>query len=373
MQDQANSAAECTPARQPPVRRFTRRIARYGAVALLAYLLVVLLAWAMENSLIYFPAKYPEGVWNPPGLEFEDAWFTASDGTRLHGWYVPSANPRAVILFAHGNAGNLSHRYELLQELSKLGISTMIFDYRGYGRSEGSPSEAGILDDARAARHWLAQRAGVREADIVLMGESLGGGVMVDLAARDGARGLILENTFTSLPEVAAYHYPWLPVRMLMQTQLNSAAKIHNYHGPLLQIHGDADTIIPFAIGQQLFAAANEPKELVVIAGGDHNDPRTPQHFEAIDQFLNRLPRALGDTSEEHRAQGHHDHQRTDDEFGDGAEQATDERRFADLETGIEIAPLPRLAEHCAGQGPQSAEQHRTNQGSHDRDRQSDE
>jgi hypothetical protein len=222
-------------------------------------------------------------------LEFEDAWFETPEGTKLHGWYVSHESPRAVLLFAHGNAGNLSHRYELLRSLRAMGISVMIFDYRGYGRSEGSPSEAGILADARAARRSLAKREGIGEQQIVLMGESLGGGVMVDLAAKDGARALVLENTFTSLPEVASYHYPWLPVKLLMRTQLNSAVKIADYHGPLLQVHGDADTIIPFEIGRRLFEVANEPKQFVVIADGDHNDPRTPEFFAALDKFLGEL------------------------------------------------------------------------------------
>jgi fermentation-respiration switch protein FrsA (DUF1100 family) len=284
--------SEPSRAERPPLgaaRGRGWRIVRLALVPVLLYLMVVVYMLAMENSLIYFPSVYPEGFWNPPGLAFEDAWFEAPDGTKLHGWHVPHPNPRAVILFAHGNAGNLSHRYELLQSLADLGVSVMIFDYRGYGRSAGSPNEAGILADARAARRWLAKRAGVNESDIVLMGESLGGGVMVDLAAKDGARALILENTFTSLPDVAAYHYPWLPVRLVMRTQFNSAAQIAGYRGPLLQIHGDADTIIPFEIGRRLFEAALEPKQFVVIPGGDHNDPRTAQFFAALDQFLSRL------------------------------------------------------------------------------------
>jgi fermentation-respiration switch protein FrsA (DUF1100 family) len=196
------------------------------------------------------------------------------------------------MLIAHGNGGNLTHRRDLLEILHELGVSAMIFDYRGYGRSSGSPTEGGILADARAARGWLAERAGVREADVVLFGESLGGGVMVDLAAADGARALVLESTFTSLPDVAAFHYPWLPVRLLMRTKLNSAAKIAGYHGPLLQFHGDADTIIPLAIGERLFEAAGEPKQLVVIRGADHNDPHTREFVAALDQFLARLPAA---------------------------------------------------------------------------------
>ena len=126
------------------------------------YLVILILMVVLENSLIYFPSVYPDGNWNPHGLKFEDAWFDAPDGTKLHGWYVPTPNPRAILLFAHGNAGNLSHRIELLEVFSnQLQTSVMIFDYRGYGRSEGRPTEAGILSDARAARRWLAARAGV--------------------------------------------------------------------------------------------------------------------------------------------------------------------------------------------------------------------
>ncbi|HEV3136276.1 MAG TPA: alpha/beta hydrolase [Pirellulales bacterium] len=268
-----------------------RRWARLAAVAAGGYLLVLGMMMAFEDSLIFIPSVYPDGYWQPLGLKIEDAWFTASDGTRLHGWYVSHTEPRAIVLFAHGNAGNVSHRADILDLLvNRLAVSVLAFDYRGYGRSEGRPSEAGVLADARAARTWLAERAGVSERQIVLMGESLGGGVMVDLAAKDGARGLILENTFSSLPDVAAFHYPWLPVKMLMRTQLNSAKEIRDYHGPLLQVHGDADTIVPLALAERLYDAANPPKQFVLIRGGDHNDPRTPALVQAIDQFLAELP-----------------------------------------------------------------------------------
>jgi uncharacterized protein len=263
---------------------------RVVGILLVAYLLVLGLMMAMEDSLIYFPSVYPDGMWNPPGLDFEDAWFEAADGTKLHGWYVPVANPRAVILFAHGNAGNLSHRVDFLEMLNRLRVTVLIFDYRGYGRSTGSPSETGVLQDARAARRWLAERADIDESKIVLLGESLGGGVMVDLAAADGARALVLQNTFTSLTDVARFHYPWLPINMLMRTRFDSLSKIGRYHGPLLQFHGDADTIIPFALAQRLYAAANEPKQLTIIPGGDHNDPPSRQFQEALDRFLDRLP-----------------------------------------------------------------------------------
>jgi hypothetical protein len=146
------------------------------------------------------------------------------------------------------------------------------------------------LADARAARAWLAAREKCDPADIVLMGESLGGAVAVDLAAGEGARALVLESTFSSLPDVAAYHYPWLPVRWAMRTRLDSAAKIGRYHGPLLQAHGDADTIVPIRFGRRLFEAAGEPKQLLLLSGHDHNDPMPPEFYDALAVLIDRLP-----------------------------------------------------------------------------------
>ena len=166
----------------------------------------------MKNSLIFFPLKYPEGNWRPHGLAFEEANFEA-DGLKLHGWYVEAAEPRAVVLVAHGNGGNVTHRVDLMKHFQALGASTLVFDYRGYGRSEGSPSEAGVLADARAARRWLAERAGIPEKRDRPVRRIAGRRRQVDLAASDGARGLILLNTFDSIAGVAAYHYPWIPVQ----------------------------------------------------------------------------------------------------------------------------------------------------------------
>jgi uncharacterized protein len=254
---------------------------------------LLILGYAMffEETFIFFPSRYPEGDWQPQGFPCEDAWFQAADGTRLHGWYVPHDHPRAVFLYCHGNAGNITHRAEILDRLHHdVGAAVLIFDYRGYGRSEGKPNESGILQDARAARAWLAQREGIAEKDIVLMGQSLGGAVAVDLAARDGAKALILESTFTSLPDVASYHYGGLPLRYLLRTRLDSAAKIGDYHGPLLQTHGDADTIVPHEMGRRLFEAANEPKEFVTIKGRDHNDLMDADYYRRLSRFLDAMP-----------------------------------------------------------------------------------
>jgi len=242
----------------------------------------------LEDSFIFFPTKYPDGDWEPSRLPNENVYFHAPGGPRLHAWFVPHAAPRAVVLFAHGNGGNLSHRADLLRVLhDRLKVSTLAFDYRGYGRSEGKPSEQGVMDDARSAAAWLVERTGVRQTDLILYGESLGGAVVVDLAAAKGARALVLENTFSNLTDTAAHHYPWL--KSLIRSRFDSTAKIKAYHGPLLQFHGDADTIIPIELGRRLFAAANEPKEFVMIKGADHNDPRRPEFYAALDLFLSRL------------------------------------------------------------------------------------
>jgi fermentation-respiration switch protein FrsA (DUF1100 family) len=246
--------------------------------------------YSLEKALLFYPTCYPEGNWDPKGLCFEDAWFEAADGVTLHGWFCPVPNPRAVVLYAHGNAGNVTSYAETLKVLcEQMRVSVLAFDYRGYGKSQGEISEQGILTDARAARRWLARRTGVAERDIVLMGYSLGGGVVVDLAAFDGARGLILESTFTSLPDVAAQVTP-LPVHSLMRTRMDSLAKIRLYHGPLLQTHGDADRVVPIALGRQLFDAAHFPKEFVSVPGAGHIAPPSPEYLMALNRFFDTLP-----------------------------------------------------------------------------------
>lgn len=246
---------------------------------------------SIDEMLTLLPAKFPQGNWTPSETLFEDCWFSAIDGIRLHGWYLPHPKPRAAVLYLHGNAGNLSHRGPAAQFLrDRFAVSVLVFDYRGYGRSEGVPTVEGILRDARAARRHLARRAEIPEAEVVLLGESLGGAVAVDLAAEDGAGGLILECTFSSLREAAAAHSPKLLANVLVADKLDSLAKIGRYRGPLLQCHGDGDRTVPFALGRKLFDAANEPKTFVTLPGRDHNDPRTEEYFQALDRFLGQLP-----------------------------------------------------------------------------------
>jgi hypothetical protein len=244
----------------------------------------------LERKLIFQPQPFPEEEWARLQPPFEDAWFESEDGTRLHGLFLSHPSPRGVALICHGNAGNVASRGSTLSILNhRHGLAAMAFDYRGYGRSEGKPSEHGILQDARAARRWLAARTGTPETEIVLMGRSLGGAVAVDLASKDGARGLVLASTFTSLPDVAARQLPWTLPHIFMTHRLNSKAKIKRYHGPLLQSHGDADQMIPLELAQELFDAAPGPKRFVTIRGAGHNDPQDEVYRLALDEFLNSL------------------------------------------------------------------------------------
>lgn len=274
-------------------RKFYQGVWSIVRAGLLAYLAVLLMLMWFETQLIYPAPRYPVGDWDSAKTHaWEDVHFASADGTKLHGWYRElKTPPRAYLLYCHGNGENVAYLGEYLAWLAdKFELTVFVFDYRGYGRSEGSPAEVGILADGDAAQKWFAERAKIKPQDIVLMGRSLGGGVAVDLAARNGARGLILQNTFTSMPDAAAYHYPWAPVRWLMKNRYNNLERIANYSGPLLQSHGDADTVVPFALGQKLHAAAIGPKQFYVSKGLDHNNGDTDEYREILGQFLNSLP-----------------------------------------------------------------------------------
>lgn len=244
----------------------------------------------IENHVLYQPTDYPQD--EPPiaALVKEDVWFESADSVKLHGWYCPVDQPRAIVLFAHGNGGNVADRHEFYRLLTlRLGVTVLGFDYRGYGQSEGKPSEAGLLADARAARKFLASKAGVPEQDVVLYGESLGGAVMVDLAASDGARGLILESTFTSLADVANYKFPLTPPGRLLQNKYDSLSKIGDYHGRLLIAHGKEDGLVPIDQAKRLYAAANDPKSFFAAEGAGHNWSPSYEYLVTLDDFLRRL------------------------------------------------------------------------------------
>jgi hypothetical protein len=273
------------------VNRFLQRglkLLRSLVIAAVAALLIWTVVLMMfEERFIYFPQKYPQGLYDQarsiPGLR--DCWIKTEDGLRIHGWFAPADSARATFVMAHGNAGNISHRYPLLRSLQRHRFNVLMFDYRGYGRSEGSPSEEGIYKDGRAALDYALTLPEVRQDRLILWGTSLGGAVAVDVATNRHVAGLILESTFTSAKDVARLVYPFLPVQLFMHTRLNSVEKIKTVNTPLFVIHGSLDSIIPIGLGRKLFDAANEPKEFYEIPAADHNDT----FFVGGDEYVSRI------------------------------------------------------------------------------------
>lgn len=214
--------------------------------------------------------KAPEGWWQvQQEVGAEDVWLTAGDGVKLHGWWVGAKDAAVATLFLHGNAGNVTHRGAALREIAAAGSSVLIVDYRGYGKSEGSPSESGLYRDADAGYDWLLAK-GFAENRIIIHGESLGTAVAVELAERKHCRGVVLEAPFSSARDVAGKVFPF--VGPLVMWGFDSMARIGLLRAPLLVIHGDRDEVIDIELGRKLFAAAREPKRMWVIAGGGHNN-----------------------------------------------------------------------------------------------------
>jgi fermentation-respiration switch protein FrsA (DUF1100 family) len=256
--------------------------------AVVVYLLVVLILMLFENRLIFPAPTSSRGDWEPHGLSYEDVDFQSEDGTQLHGWIIEHTEPSVHILFCHGNAEHVADLADLLYKYHHEYQATVFaFDYRGYGRSEGRPNERGVVADGHAAQKWLANHLEIPASEIVIIGRSLGGAVAVELAATNGARGLVLERTFSSLPEVASRHFPWLPVKLLMRNRFDSVKKIKAYRGPILQTHGTDDEVVPYELGKRLFDAADcEEKNFVVVKGGTHNEPHRREYWNALAAFI---------------------------------------------------------------------------------------
>ena len=259
----------------------------------------------IDELLLFFPSKFPNGDWNPKDLKFQDVFFAAEDKTKLHGWYCPADNPRAAVLIAHGNAGHVASRAPWLRYLqTKANVSVFMFDYRGYGRSEGTPSVEGLIQDATSARAKLCELANVKDSEMLLMGESLGGAIVVQLAAKSPPQGLILQSSFSSLRDVADVHYPKL-AWLVPLNKLDSVTQIAAYCGPLLQSHGTSDRTIPFSSGERLFRAASEPKQFVTIENADHNNWLSEAYLKQLDGFITRVSTALNKASGDVKTTNH--------------------------------------------------------------------
>lgn len=239
--------------------------ALYGAL--------VLVVFAFQAQMLYLPNIAGRGLDATPaaiGLEFDEIRITTRDGVSLHGWFVPAPDAQHVILFCHGNAGNISHRLDSIRIFHDLGLSVLIFDYRGYGLSDGRPSEEGTYRDAEAAWEYLVERRGYAARQIIVFGRSLGAAVAAHLARTTRPAALILESAFASVPDVAARHYWFLPVRWLSRFEYTTAEYVRDVHSPALVIHSPGDEISPIDQGREIFARANEPKVFLEISG-DHN------------------------------------------------------------------------------------------------------
>lgn len=237
----------------------------------IGYLLLTGWVYMSQDGMVYLPSSRLEATPEAIGLEYEDVWLDAADGVAIHAWFVPAkAEGQRVVLFCHGNAGNISHRLDSLRIFHELGISVLIFDYRGYGQSHGRPSEKGAYLDAQAAWEHLVAVRNFKPGEIIVFGRSLGGAVASHLAAQNQASALILESTFTSLPDIGAKLYPYLPVRLLAKHRYDNLEHLRSVSCPVLVVHSPGDEIIPFAHGKTLFAAAPEPKAFLEISGG-HN------------------------------------------------------------------------------------------------------
>jgi fermentation-respiration switch protein FrsA (DUF1100 family) len=252
-----------------------------GVTAVL-YVGLVLLLYLLQARLVYFPTRNISATPATIGLKFETVQFETEDGVTLSGWFIPAEDAADVVLFFHGNAGNISHRLQSIELFQRLGVNVLIIDYRGYGRSEGRPSEEGTYLDAEAAWRYLVEQRQIAPGNIIFFGRSLGGAVATWLAGKYAPKSLILESTFTSVPDIGAKQFPFLPVRTLARFRYNSLERLPQIKVPVLIIHSPQDEVIPYAHGQQLFQVANEPKTFIQLSGG-HNEGFviTGQPYEA--------------------------------------------------------------------------------------------
>lgn len=260
-----------------------RRLGILAVLSLLGFLLLSKLA----QRLLYYPVRYPEGMWQAQRLlGAEDVWLTAADSTRIHGWWVEAPEARFVTLHLHGNGGNITHRVAAAMGIRAAGSSVLLLDYRGYGRSEGSPSEAGLYQDADAAYTWVQARG----TNLVIHGESLGTSVAVDLAVRKRCKGVVLEAPFTSIGAVAHRVVPF--AGPLVMRGYNTLQKISGLKAPVLVIHGDKDEVIDFAMGKAIHEAAPPPKRFWRIPGAGHNDIHDtagPEYSTRLREFYDSL------------------------------------------------------------------------------------
>ncbi len=246
----------------------------------------------VEKRYVFFPTSEIEMTPADVGLDYEDVFFPTTNGNLLHGWYVPGSG-NGTWLWFHGNGGNVGHRVtELALIHQRMGVDLLIFDYQGYGRSQGRPSEVGTYQDARAALDYLQQHHGQNPGPVVYYGHSLGTAIAVELAVEHPPVGLVLVSPFTSVSDMSGRAFPWLPVSWLLKDKYNSLGRIPNVRSPLLILHGTEDELVPVAHGEKLFQAAAEPKSFQALPQTGHNDTFQAggeAYWSAIEAFVAAL------------------------------------------------------------------------------------
>jgi len=242
-----------------------------AVVLFTAYWGLGLILYFMQPTFLYSPVR--EVIYTPDelGLDFEKVTLKTADGLRLSGWYIPAGNSQLTVLFCHGNGGNMMHRLDSINIFYNLGLNCFIFDYRGYGNSEGKPGEEGTYLDVMAAYQWLTEGKKVPPNNIIAFGRSLGGSIAAQLASKVKTGALILESAFTSYVDIGRKFYPYMPVRWFARFSYQTVDYVKDVHCPVMIIHSRNDEIVPFEFGLELYDAANEPKEFVEIFGS-HND-----------------------------------------------------------------------------------------------------
>ena len=247
---------------------------------LLLFILVVLfvaysvMGWTlyfMQPKFVYKPLRQVSYTPEELDIDFEDVIFETADGLQLAGWYMPAKESGYTVLFCHGNGGNIMHRLDTINIFYNLGINCFVFDYRGYGDSEGEPTEEGTYMDAYAAYKWLTENKRIPAEEIIIFGRSIGASIAAQLAGRVRAKALVLESAFTSYVDIGKTFYPYMPVRWFARFKYNTIGYVKNVHYPVMIIHSRDDNTVPFEFGMRLYHAANEPKEFVEISGS-HND-----------------------------------------------------------------------------------------------------
>ena len=266
---------------------------KLALVLLGIYAALCLLAYVFQDRLVYFPGPPPDRDPGLLGLDFDELRVATADGAEIRGWFVRAPDARGAVLHCHGNAGSVGDRLEAAAALVERGWSVLLFDYRGYGHSRGRPSEEGTYRDAEAAFDWLVRERGLPPAWIAAWGESLGAAVALELALRRPVGALVLESAFTSLADVGARAYPFLPVRWLARLRHDNAAKIERVGVPLLVTHSPADEIVPCDHGRALFERAREPKVWLATEGG-HNGGGWLRRAEWRDAATRFLAEAIG-------------------------------------------------------------------------------